>query len=265
MSGPDPRVLLTHRSPHHAGPSGHAHLADHLDGARSVDGVRSLVPYRIRKALTPLPGTGDLYDSNSLAKELGGLAAIVRHPRRRGVVHVLDGERDVGWLPALAMPTRWRSVATFHTPPARLLGLADQRRLARLDAAIALGSNQVEILADAVDGPVHRLPYGVDTDYFRPSPVGGPERSTAEVLFVGHHLRDIETLVAAAELLARAVDGFSLTAVVLPSVAGRLPTRPWLTVRTGVSDEELREAYRRSIALLLPMTDAVACTTLLEA
>ena len=263
VTATESRLLLTHRSPHHAGPSGHARLPGFIPGARVIDGVRSRLPYRVRRRITPVPGSSLLYDSSSLAKEAGAMAAAARHPRSPGVIHYLDGERDVGLLPRVLAPTCWSTVASFHTPPTAIDQLPHRRSLSRLDAAIALGSNQLGVLGDLLDpARVHHVPYGVDTDYFCPG--SGPSRGE-RVLFVGHHLRDFEVLAETADALRERFPDLALTAVTLPAARPQIPTRSWIECLSEVADASLRTAYREATLLLLPLRDAVACTALLEA
>jgi len=234
-----------------------------MDCAVAVDGVRSAIPYRLRRLLTAIPGTGATYDSSSIAKEARGLATALRRPRVGGVLHYLDGERDVGYLPRALHLSGWRTVATFHTPPHTLERLVGRRRFQPLDAAIALGSNQVDILTTLLGGPrVHRLPYGVDTDFF--CPLDAP-RSPTSLLFVGAHLRDFAVLMEAVDALHGRFPSLQVTAVTSPWGRRQLTPRPWFDVVTGLSDAALRAAYQRASLLMLPMTDAVACTALLEA
>ena len=53
--------------------------------------------------------------------------------------------------------------------------------------------------------------------------------------------------------------------MLLEGFHSRLPDRPWLTVRTGLDDEALRDLYRTASCLLLPLLDASACTAIVEA
>jgi glycosyltransferase involved in cell wall biosynthesis len=263
MSRRSPRIVLIHRSGHHAGPSGHARLPEHLPGVRAVHGARSVVPYRARKAVVPVRGAGPLYDSSSLAKELTAVTAAVVRPHRRGIVHYLDAERDVGPGVSMLAPTRWRTVGTFHLPARAIEALPPRAAFGHLDAAIALATTQVEAIeAVAPTADVRHIPYGVDTAWFTPSErEPGPPR----LLFVGHHLRDFAVLREALDALHQRMGAVTVTAVTLPGARELLPERPWLQVRTGITDEELRAAYRSASLLLLPLTDAAACTSMLEA
>ena len=258
-----PRIALIHRSSHHATPSGHARLPEHIAGVRTIRGAGSIVPYRLRKVITPVPGAGPLYDSSSLAKELTAVGAAATRPHRRGIVHYLDGERDVGPGATVLAASRWRTLASFHLPAASIEALPPRPAFGRLDAAIALATSQVEAIGARTRGaPVHLVPYGVDTSWFTPSERDpGPPR----LLFVGHHLRDFRILAEALDALAGRVADLTVTAVTLPGARDLLPDRPWLRVRTGLTDHELRAEYREASLLVLPLTDAAACTALLEA
>jgi glycosyltransferase involved in cell wall biosynthesis len=257
-----PRILVTHRSAHHA-TGGIPRQVDFLSNVATVDGSRSALPYRVCRALSHLPGAGPLYDSSSVAKEFAVFRAISRS--RAGLVHYLHGERDAFAGPWLARLCGWTSLATFHSPPGKMKWSSDRRPLRHLDGAIALGSNQVEFLERLV-GPerVWMIPYGVDSDFFVPGPCWAPPQRP-HIIFAGQHFRDFELLARALSILHARFPDLVATAVVHPAYAEGLPRAPWMRVLSRISDEELRAVYQSGSLLFLPLNDVVACNSLNEA
>jgi glycosyltransferase involved in cell wall biosynthesis len=257
-----PRVVVTHRSGHHAA-GGVPRLVDHLAGVTPVDGQGSVLPYRVRRALSRLPGSGPIYDSTSVAKELTALGIFVRN--RRGLVHYLDATRDAFALPLVAHLRHWVTLGTFHYPPDILEARSTRRPLQRLDAAIAVGTNQVDRLrAQIGSDDVWVVPHGVDLDFFVPPATRDPSGPPA-VVFAGQHLRDFPTFEQTLAPLRSRFPDLTVTAVVHPAYADRLPRADWLAIRSGISDDELRALYQRSSLLLLPLLDVTACNTINEA
>ncbi len=259
-----PFVGLVHRSPHHAAASGYPRLAEFIEGMHVIVGDHSRMPYRLQKSVSShLPGRSRNYNSISVAKEVELLASFRR--RARGVAHYFDAERDAYFGPLIASRVGWATSGSFHYPPSILREVISRRAVRRLDAAVALASNQAEALADVV-GPerVHVIPLGVDTGYFCPAD-DQTQREPRHVLLVGQHLRDFEVFSHVVDSLKRRHEDLRVTAVLLSSYHDRIPRQPWITVRSGIDDAELRSLYRSASCLVLPLLDAAACTAILEA
>jgi glycosyltransferase involved in cell wall biosynthesis len=214
-------------------------------------------------AASRLAGSAE-YSTGALALEL---SAILRMARSRDqVIHFLYAENACRLTPAFDGWRGHRVVATFHQTPELLAGkLRRPAYLGRLGAAVMLGRNQANFLGRYVPPErLHFIPHGVDTTYFRPGPPserGDPPLCAS----VGGTLRDFQTLRDAANLLAaRGVPvRYDLVARgdQLPYVAGLAGAR----VRTWVDDEEFLRLYQRADLFVLPLHDAVASNTLLEA
>ena len=259
-----PLLGVMHRSPHHAAASGYPRLAEFIAGMGSITGERSRTPYRVRKSVAShMPGRGRNYNSLSLGKELELLGAI--RGTTRGVAHYFDAERDACIGPMLAGRFGWATSGSFHYPPSIMREVISVRSVGRLDAAVALASNQVGVLADIVtDERVHLIPLGVDIDFFCPAGAGAP-RDRQHVLLVGQHLRDFDVFADTVELLKTRHPGLRVTAVLLSSYQKLIPKRSWISVRSGIDDVELRSLYRSASCLVLPLRDAAACTAIVEA
>jgi glycosyltransferase involved in cell wall biosynthesis len=84
-------------------------------------------------------------------------------------------------------------------------------------------------------------------------------------VFVGHYLRDFETFRRAVRELVTRQPDVRVVVVTRPSFVRQFEGLPGTEIRIEPGDEELRLLYRRSSALLLPLEDAVANNTILEA
>src|SRR5207302_1249221 len=83
-------------------------------------------------------------------------------------------------------------------------------------------------------------------------------------LFVGSWLRDVDTMAEVVRALApRREIAFQLVST--DERLTRLANLPGVTLRSGLTDEELLDAYRAADLLALPLLDSTANNTLLEA
>lgn len=182
------------------------------------------------------------------------------------VLHAIDGEHAMWLLPRLpaalfAGGRRPAFAATFHQPPALLAGMVNAGLLARLDAVVVLCEAQRAALAPHLDpGRLHVIPHGVDTSFFTPGPRQAGEG--LRLLSVGHWLRDHNAAFAALAMLRQGGLDARLR-IVSPAAPHPLPQG--VTAEAGLSDEDLRQAYRDADALLLPLADATANNAVLEA
>lgn len=261
---PAPLVGMTHRSKHHAAASGYSRLLEFVPGMEAISGDSSRVPYRFRKAAgSHVPGRSRNYNSTSVAKEVELLGRFRRS--ENGVAHYFDAERDAYMGPLIAHRFGWVTSGSFHYPPTILREVISRRAVRRLDAAVALASNQAEVLTEILGADrVHLIPLGVDTDYFWP-PTEPNARDAHHVLLVGQHLRDFDVFGKVVDALRQRHETLRVTAVLLSSYHQLVPQRPWIKLRTGINDEELRSLYRSASCLVLPLKDAAGCTALLEA
>jgi len=187
------------------------------------------------------------------------------------LVHFIDGELT-GWLVPLTPPAVFKDgvrptlVATFHQPPSLLKGMINAELLRRLDGVIALCDTQRKFLQCYIDPQrVFLIPHGVDTQFFHPPPRAfeRPTREAVRLLLVGHWMRDLETAFAAIKHIRGAGLKLELT-VVSPRFPATMRDGDCV-VRSGVSDEALREAYWSADLLFLPLIDATANNAVLEA
>jgi len=138
------------------------------------------------------------------------------------------------------------------------------------DAVVLMASNEIEAYRElAPHSKILCIPHGVDTDFFTPAASPPSDESTFRILTLGNWLRDYD-------LWAKVVDQVSARC---PSVQFSLLANPDLIhkatkqLTTGarhvrilrnISDEQLREEYRRADVVFLPLQHAWANNALLE-
>lgn len=255
------RIFIRHRTAHHAGPSGYGRILDRVDDL-VFSGETNILPYTLaRRIASYVDQRKGIYNSTSVQKDIALASIMLSH--KKGLVHYLNAERDIRVSIYLRKWRNWQFSATFHKPPEVLLNqISDFKYLSRLDAAIAVGVNQLDFLKDHIGIPrVDYIPHGVDTDFFYPR---NEPFKPGVCLFVGQHLRDFETLQRAFPELEK-LPGFHLNVVVMPSFVHLLPKSPRITLYNGITDIQLRQLYQEAALLLLPLKNVTACNSILEA
>lgn len=216
----------------------------------------------MRKKITQgLDGSAGIYDSSSFQKELEIIVEVICN--RSGLVHFLNGERDIRYSTYFKWLRKWKYISTFHKPPAVLRKtITDLRYIKKLDGAIAVGVNQLEYLSQifGID-QVTFIPHGVDTDFFVPDP---PKRKPRTAIFVGYHMRNFELLNEVVILVARKFPDFKLQVVVNELTSKLITNSSNVVIYSRVSDMDLLDLYQRSQLLVIPLMDVTACNSILE-
>ncbi|MCF1191229.1 glycosyltransferase family 4 protein [Mangrovimonas sp. AS39] len=257
--------IIPHRSPHHAANSGYDRLVSFIS-ADQIPSKPSKIPYRVAKAISKrVDQRYGIYDSNSVFKDYELGSSLLGHPKSHWLVHYLNAERDIRFvLQAKSWFQNARFVGSFHKPPAVLKAqITSTKYVKKLDGAIAVGLNQVDFLKDwlGLDRVVY-IPHGVDTGFFTPK--DSPNRAP-ELLFVGQHLRDFEAFNYCVPLLAEKIKGLRVNVVLRPDFYHKVRPHPCVSLYSHVTDLELRNFYRQADMLFLPLLDATACNSVLEA
>jgi len=266
-------AVLDRRFPHHSAYSGYGQIVRRLDDVELItDGWPRNAPNGLADAIVRRTRSRRLaYSPTSLGLELAAARRMLRRPR--AVYHVLYGEDDYHYLAAAAPFLRRAGgglVASFHQPPAifdeAIPSLEAQRILPRLDAAIVCTSEQAHHLSPWIAPErIHRVPHGVDTAFFAPDGRSRDANEVLTVLTVGIWQRDHIQLEAVVAAFAQREENVRFVVVGTPEVAEHFAGMPGVDARTGIPDEELRDLYRRSDMLFLPLVQAGANNTLLEA
>jgi len=256
--------LVHHRSSHHANNSGYGRLMDYID-ANVIYGTTKF-PYRLAKIFagfqTQAKGN---YTTGSTLKAIELYQLLKENKGQNNVVHFLNGERDIrhlGFFKRSFPNTKF--CATFHKPPEILKQtIPNPIALQKLDAAIAVGINQVDFLKDWLQiDDIAYIPHGVDTQFFVPD-IYNKKRNT--LLFVGQHLRDFDTFNKTVPTLAEKVKDLKVNVVIHPAYAHKILPHKCIHIFTEVKDVQLRHFYQEASLLFLPLLDSTACNSLLEA
>jgi len=262
-------VVMT-RYPHWGAFSGIRQFLDHLDPTEyqirthaSSDGdddfpVRNP---RVRRVLRLVIQTGGMpwYKLSDLVAEIDALVLSLR--RRVDVVHFLNAEHAVQYLPLLRACSGAKLIGTFHQPTNILSCVVRPGAIRRLDHVTLVSPEQVPFFGTLLPPDrVSVILHGVDTDFFRPAATA-KVKSTFECLTVGHWLRDYRSLRQVAQRLSHCRD---IAFRIVSPREGGFDDLTNTTVCANVSDERLRELYQSADVLFLPLTHATANNALLE-
>lgn len=252
---------------HHARHSGYDMMVPAL-GSRlpSLDyrNVRSrIVPWRLARYFVLERAGMRHYSHHQFYAELTAALEMLRD--RRVIYHILEGDFGYRYLGLLNGFNGNRVVATYHLPPKRLASdITFLGHLNRLSAVILVGRNQIPFFEPHVDpGKLHWIPLGVDTRYFRPAKTT-LRRGSKRCVFVGRHMRDLNTLKSVVKLMEQDATGIETVIVTSERQKPSFENINGVTVRSCVTDLELLDLYQTSDLMLLPMTDSTAVIALLE-
>lgn len=264
-------TLIVQRQGGHANVSGYDRFVDYIDGStikrvyNATFGQKVLA--RLLKRWYVRSGS-KWYGKNGLLTEL--LAARAWLKRSGQVFHFVYGENAYRYLGLLKKFRSNLIVCTYHTPPQRFAEVVRERKhLRHVDAIVLVSNASRSMFARHVgEHRIHFLPHGVDTDYFHPKDHEASKvinDGTTKCLFVGSHLRDFELLVDVAKILEVSSPRIQFEVITLPINHHHFAGLPNVQVRSGITDEELRLAYQNADVLTLPLLDATANNSLLEA
>jgi glycosyltransferase involved in cell wall biosynthesis len=184
-------------------------------------------------------------------------------------MHLIDGDFDT-WAYSPPISSKVRTTATFHQPIDKLPEITAPLKAGLLDGIVCVSRNQIPLVQHLVPaGRCVFIPHGVDTQFFCPGSGGiGGDVSPTEpmVLTVGSHRRDFATLVATAKLVHAVRRDVKFILIGPREKVGHVEAASGgiIKVLSGVSDQELCDAYRRAAVVLLPLEEATANNSLLE-
>ncbi|MBS1213351.1 MAG: glycosyl transferase group 1 [Proteobacteria bacterium] len=262
--------MVSLRMRHHAGASGYDRIADYIDGnlihtGRELGFFDRLVARMLKGRIRASGLTW--YHRECLLAEL---AVAKQWMKKTGqVFHYLYGEnlfRYAGVLPRIRKGNV--IVCTYHTPENRFREVVRDRSFLRnADAIIVVSRIQKQIFADCVpEERIFYVPHGIDTEIFSPAPADDREEERPlRCITVGSHLRDYATLADAARLIEKENPDISLDVVTRPDLFGHFAGAKNVNLHSGVCDEAFLSMYRSADVAVLPMLDATANNSLLEA
>jgi len=261
--------LITMRMSNHASHSGYDRLIDYMN-ADSVFGLEdlSLFSRALSKGLKPVIDRADLrwyHRDNFIAEFEAGKRWLMG---RRQVFHYLYGENSYRYLGNLKpFGPKNSIICTYHTPPERFCQVVTtEKHLNKVDAIVTMSRMQNDFFSKYVGADrTFFVPHGIDVDYFKPRSSLKEKDGRITCLFVGSHMRDVETLVEASILLKKWNEKIDIIAVTALRNKQAIEKSNNIILRMGVSDEELLDLYQQSDMLLLPLLGATANNSLLEA
>ena len=210
-----------------------------------------------------------VYDAHSYLLEREVERTVGRE--RPDIVHLMYLEKDFGLLAERSKTDGCALIATAHQPRSWWTLVHGNPKIVRsLDGIVALTDREAEFWEEVLPGRVFIAQHGVDVEFFCPSENHTVQPSEPRCLVVGHWLRDLRTLGQTVDLLVERHPGIGFD-FVIPVLARstdallRIARHDSVVFHAGLSDEELRNLYRRSTLLLLPMLDATANNAILEA
>ncbi|MCX8043090.1 MAG: glycosyltransferase [Desulfobacterota bacterium] len=250
---------------HHAPHAGYDRLADYipsiLQRPNTFYRLLQYIPERILARIRARAGSW--YNSKALRQEMQAAFHMLCHTG--SIYHFLYGEDGFHYAGYWNIRRTHRIIATYHMPPEKFSAITgNTEHIHTLDAVVVVAPNQEMMFKNLVSPErVHLIPHGIDTCFFTP---GDAELArTRMCLFVGSHLRDFAMLRHVVKLLAQRDRTIRFVIVTNKSEIPQVADLPNTTVYTSISEDHLVYLYRTSSVLLLPMLDATANNTLLEA
>ena len=175
---------------------------------------------------------------------------------------VIDGDFQLKLIESIQGLTPAKIFAVFHQIPQSLNQRLAEVPSLHIDGALCVAKCQIPLVQSfAPPGNSWFVPHGVDTDFFSP---GGRRSERPSVLCVGYHQRDFDTLRKSADIIVEAVPDAVVRLIAPPSLLPPGLDLGRIELMTSLSDEQLREEYRRAWVLLLPLLDTTANNSLLE-
>jgi glycosyltransferase involved in cell wall biosynthesis len=259
-------IFINHRSGHHAKNSGYNRLIDFFEDSVCIPTENFRLSYKIKKKIVSFTNkNGGLYNSNSAQKDFELALQILKSKNKKRIVHYLNGEFDIGFGTSLKkIYNKTKFCSTFHYPPSILeKDFKNSIFFKKLDGLIAVSENQVDYLKNRLDlENVKFIPHGVETNFFKPKQDNKSENS---LLFVGQHLRDFEALNYAIPRLKEKIPSIKINAVLRNDYSKNILPNSCITIHNQINDEELLKLYQEATLLFLPLIDATACNSILEA
>lgn len=231
---------------------------------RSIYG-NTRVPYYLAKIFSKTHSNNlGLYNAGSVWKEAELFKYLREIRKETSLVHYLNAERDIRYFVKYKGAfSNTTFCGTFHKPPSVLKNtISNFNVLGKLDAAIAVGENQVSFLKENLfTEKVSFIPHGVDTEFFKPD---NSYKKPNTIIFVGTHLRDIETLNYCIPKIAEKIKDLKVYIVIPRDHVKKIKPHHSINIHAGINDLELRKLYNSSSLLFLPLKNVTACNSILE-
>jgi glycosyltransferase involved in cell wall biosynthesis len=256
----------------------HPGAIHHIASARPPANLFSVVRRKLQNLLHPYPewlairdSALPLYTHEAWRMEMALCKAADANPPDLIVVEGADEH----FYKVAAARSRWphtRLIGINHQTPGWLRLHQKRLDVAKALDALVVFSSEAKAFWDPIlgSGKTHLLHHGVVTEFFCPAAKPAPPAAAPlRVIFCGYWLRDFRTLTEVARAVETAGHNIVFDLVV-PYKARetesmyRLARSPLVRWHAGLTDEDLRDLYRQSDLVLLPLLDATANNALLE-
>jgi glycosyltransferase involved in cell wall biosynthesis len=255
-------TCLVKRWNHHTDSGGYDRLARAVNATviarKQIPGIVGKLANKVWWRLAKKPYLSADYQIGDWLAELQALVTSIF--KRPDVIHVLYSKQTnllIKWRNILRCPL----IVTFHGPAEKF----NHPRASNVDIAVVVARSQIEPLQRFIpSSKIFYVPHGIDTDRFRPDgEMLDPDKM--RMLVVGEHMRD--WLV-----IHRSIDEINYRGLnVQFDVVTNERYFPYLngcdkvSCHSQIAETELIELYRRADALFLPLVDATANNSILEA
>lgn len=136
------------------------------------------------------------------------------------------------------------------------------RRLKTVDCIIVLSNTELLKFEKMLPGiKIVYLPHGISSNFYSPS----NQQKEDMILTVGNWLRDFDFANVVYQHLLKKRQSIKIVIVTHPDNMKLITPNENISYLSGISDEELRDLYRRTSCLFLPLIRYTANNALLEA
>src|SRR5215831_8587840 len=259
-------TCLVKRYDHHTASGGYDRLAAVVGAqvimSKQIPGLFGKAANSIWQQLAPSP----YYQVGDWLSELQALATGVFWPP--DVLHVLYSSQ-IYLLSKRRKLLRCPLIVTFHGPSGTLPSYTDlldtYPKGLGIDVAVVVATSEIAAMQRWIDpSKIVYIPHGIDTDRFRPE---GQTLSADKlrVLTVGHHRRDWVVIHRTIDEINRRGLDVEFHVVTAEHFFPYLTGCDNLVLHSRVSEADLVGLYRSADVLFLPVTNATANNSILEA
>lgn len=264
-------TCVVKRWSHHTTSGGYDRLAEAL-GARiierkQVSGIAGRLARRIWWRHTSTREYLIDYQFGDLLAEFQAIFHGLANPP--DVLHVLYGDEQLHELLTWKSLVRCPLIATFHVPPgivAKRFEKFHKGLINRVDAAVVVSTGQIQAMQRWIEPrKIVYIPHGVDTGRFRPGGRSNFEHRKMRTLIVGEHMRDWAVMHRVIDEINKRGLNVEFHAVINERDVPRFTGCENFVHHSKVAEAKLIDLYRSADVLFLPVTDATANNSILEA
>lgn len=252
---------MSHHSPHSGYDRITGYIPSKIQRPNMIHALTGLLPERVLGRLRK--SAGPWYNSAAFRQEVQAAARLFFS--KNSLCHFLYGEDAFHYTGYCTAGSSNRLVATYHMPPEKFFAIHQgTRHLRTLDGVVIVAPNQEQLFKNLVPPDrVHLIPHGVDTSFFHPR--DAVLKKKKQCLFVGSHLRDFQMLRQVIRGLNGRDRDISFAVVTQQEHFKHFSGLQQVSLFAAITEEQLVHLYTTSALLLLPLLDATANNTMLEA